>query len=131
MQASAKANNWETDSELLDQDLLIRRCMGNYALVERLLTRYADLVSQDCDLLETALKDEDPKALAQIAHRLKGTSATVGSRRTCELASLVEQESDAADWPVLRRIVAEIRDVHVSVTEYCRRSLGSYQRLDN
>lgn len=130
MQPNVKANNRGIDSELLDQDSLVERCMGNYELVERLLTRYMELVSQDCDLLERALSDEDAKTLALVAHRLKGTSATVGSSRTCQLATLVEQESEAADWPTLRSVVAEIREVHFRVTEHCRQSLGSYQHAD-
>lgn len=130
MHASAKVDVTGIDNDLLDQDSLVERCMGNYALVERLLTRYTDLVSQDCELLETALDDADAKALAQVAHRLKGTSSTVGSRRTSELAGRIEQESQAEDWPLLRSIVAEIRQVHIDVTKHCRQSLGSHRHVD-
>lgn len=131
MQASAIASARGIDSEFLDQDSLVERCMGNHALVQRLLTRYMDVVSQECDLLDTALRGEDPRSLAQVAHRLKGASATIGSSRTCELATLIEQESAAADWPLLSSIVAEIRDVHASVTQHYRESLSSYPRVVN
>lgn len=109
----------------------MQRCMGNQALVEHLLNRYMDVVSDDINLLEAALQGENPDALAQIAHRLKGTSATVGSSRTCKLAAQVEQESAAEDWALLNSIVAEIRDVHASVTQYYRESHVSHHRMHN
>lgn len=107
----------------------MQRCMGNQTLVERLLNRYMDLVSEEITSLETAVQGENQQAVKQIAHRLKGTSATVGSNRTCMLAAQVEQESSSDDWALLNSIVDEIRDVHTTVTEYYRESHGSRHRL--
>lgn len=131
MQATANATTRIIDSDLLDHDGLMQRCMGNQTLVEHLLNRYMDLVSHEITSLETAVQGANRQAVRQIAHRLKGTSATVGSNRTSALAAQVEQNSATEDWALLNSIVAEIREVHATVTDYYRDSRGSRHRMRN
>jgi len=46
---------------------------------------------QDLENLETGLESEDAEAVAMVAHRLKGASASVGAPCLCQRAAEIEQ----------------------------------------
>lgn len=127
--APVTATEKDSADELLNPQVLVERCMGNLSLAQRLLARFADSGRQDCDQLEAALRAGDLSSLATVAHRLKGSSATIGSNHMAQLASLIEQESKSSEGANLESIVVEIRDVQIEVSKQCQKSVEIYQAL--
>jgi ammonium transporter, Amt family len=74
---------------VLDLEALAQRCMGNTALVDRVLKRFAVQLDSDLIELDRALQAGDLPAFALISHRIKGMSANVEAhelRRLCAQA---------------------------------------------
>lgn len=119
----------EANGDFLNPQTLVERCMGNLDLVQRLLSRYADAGRQDCEQLEAALRAGDLTTLAFVAHRLKGSSVTIGFNRMASLASRIEAESKSSEPVNLEGIVAEICSVQIEVSKQCHKSIDIYQAL--
>lgn len=113
-----------SDIELLDYEWLIERCLGNVTLAQRLVSRYAESGQQDCDRLRAAQQAGDLRTVRSVAHRLKGSSAAIGSRRMAQLADIIEQQSDTLDAEDLLSKVLEISQAHVEVSQRCRELAG-------
>ena len=127
--ASMTATGREADEGYLDPQLLVERCLGNLDLVQRLLTRYMDSGSHDCQQLEAALQVGDLATIATIAHRLKGSSATIGSQRMTDLAALIETASRTNDVAELESLATEIGETQSEVRKHCQKSIAIYQAL--
>ena len=106
----------------LEYDELLARCMGNIALVERVLDKYQQSFDGDLADLEEGLAAENSDAVAGVAHRLKGASNNVGAsglgyqaaliedlareQRFSEIPSCVEQMRN--EWSLFAECVAEL-----------------------
>ena len=77
----------------LDLQDLVDRCLGNIALVERVVAKFEVGFHRDLVELEEALSNRDSAALATVAHRLKGASANVSAQRMHQTAAQVERLS--------------------------------------
>jgi HPt (histidine-containing phosphotransfer) domain-containing protein len=82
----------ETQASAFDFDELLNRCLGNLEFAERVLAKFQSRFDDDLVELEHALEVQDAEAVARVAHRLKGASATAAansiSHRAAEIESL-------------------------------------------
>jgi HPt (histidine-containing phosphotransfer) domain-containing protein len=76
---------------VLDLEALTQRCLGNTALVDRVLKRFAVQLNADLVELERALQGGDLPTFALVSHRIKGMSANVEARELRRLAADAEQ----------------------------------------
>lgn len=72
---------------------LFDRCLGNIALVERVIAKFEAGFHRDLEELESAVLNQDCQTAASVAHRLKGASANISARRIRETAADVERLS--------------------------------------
>jgi HPt (histidine-containing phosphotransfer) domain-containing protein len=83
---------------------LFRRCLGNLALVERVLHSFESHFEDDLDELEAALDSRSFERVAQIAHRMKGASSNVAATALAQELATIEESareecvSDALDY---------------------------------
>jgi HPt (histidine-containing phosphotransfer) domain-containing protein len=78
-------------SEILDWDGLCTRCMDNLDLVQRVLARFQEQLPGELLELESALERGDAQHVASVAHRIKGTSASVSATSLQKAAEQVEE----------------------------------------
>jgi HPt (histidine-containing phosphotransfer) domain-containing protein len=69
------------EAAVVDLSDLVDRCMGNLALVERIVAKIETNFDSDLAQLEAAILDQNNAATASVAHRLKGASANVSAQR--------------------------------------------------
>jgi Amt family ammonium transporter len=76
-----KPDRVETDDaeSLIDFAALSVRCMGNQALIDRLLAKMADRLPGDLSELESAIRQRDLSAAARMAHALKGVAGNLSA----------------------------------------------------
>jgi HPt (histidine-containing phosphotransfer) domain-containing protein len=79
--------------DVLDLEDLKARCLGNLALVERVLTKFADQLDRDLEQLEVAVQAGNGPAAAELAHRIKGIAASVSARSLFDDAATAEQRA--------------------------------------
>ncbi len=70
---------------------LRNRCMGNADLMRRVLKKFQRRFSEELAELNEALELGDTPRLARLAHRVKGTSASVSARRLQQTAAELEE----------------------------------------
>ncbi len=81
----------DQDPAALNHEELLARCMGNIEFAERVLAKFQDSFGQDLESLETELKSENAETVASVAHRLKGSSASVGAPGLNQYAAEIEE----------------------------------------
>ena len=62
---------------LFDREKLLNRCMGNDALVEKLITKFLGQLNDDLQMLGDGLSDNNAEEVVHAAHRIKGASANL------------------------------------------------------
>lgn len=77
--------------DVLDLQLGIERCFGDYSMFRKLVALFFDEVDQLVDEMYAACRAGDASQLARTAHRLKGTVVYLGARPASEATSRVEQ----------------------------------------
>ncbi len=85
--------NSETSSILpsIDRSSLLERCMGNFALVEKLNNAFLSSLPSEKVALQDAVAICDVNAIARIAHRLRGTASNMCALPLSDAAKNVEQ----------------------------------------
>jgi two-component system sensor histidine kinase/response regulator len=78
-------------------------------LLARLLTIYVQEAATDIAALDEALGRADAPAAARVAHKIKGTSATVGSPRVAAIAGRLETRTQAGDLAAAAALLADMR----------------------
>lgn len=78
------------DSEAVEFEGLVERCMGNLAFVERVLGKFQERFPQQVAELEGLLETKDAERLATVAHRMKGNSANVSATGLQQIAAEIE-----------------------------------------
>jgi HPt (histidine-containing phosphotransfer) domain-containing protein len=82
-------------SGVLDLEELRRRCMGNIELLHRVLKMFEQQTPLDIETMEKALRLQDTEAIARVAHRLKGSAASLSADGMRQAAAEVEDNSRA------------------------------------
>ncbi len=112
----------DSNSTVIDLDDIIARCMGNLDFVQRILVKFHQQAGKDLDELAAGLESADARHIAQVAHRLKGASASVAATRLREVVATIEQlgrsenlsevpdhlEQLRAEWELLGGYLAEL-----------------------
>jgi HPt (histidine-containing phosphotransfer) domain-containing protein len=78
-------------SDVLDVQSLMNRCMGNIDLVRRVLGKFQQRLPAELAELEGAWKLDDLEQVARVAHRVRGSSATVSAEGLARAASAIEE----------------------------------------
>ncbi len=81
----------ESIQGILNFEDLLARCLGNVDMAERILTKFQARIGLDLDELERGVDQQNAGAIAQVAHRIKGASASVSAPLLYELAAEIEQ----------------------------------------
>ena len=76
--------------------------MGNIDLMQRVLKMFQERIPEEMETMEKALKLRDTEQIARVAHRVKGTSASISADGLMRAATEIEDVSRAgrvADIP--------------------------------
>jgi HPt (histidine-containing phosphotransfer) domain-containing protein len=79
------------DFVVLDLEGLLNRCMGNIDLVQRLLAKFQQRLPEDLTELETMIEQGNPRQIAGVAHRIKGTSVSMSAQGLANAAAEIEE----------------------------------------
>lgn len=99
----------DQSSAALNYEELLARCMGNIEFAERVIEKFQSSFGQDLENLETGLQSEDAETVTTFAHRLKGSSASVGAHGLRQWAAEIEQLGRADRLPEARQPVRHLR----------------------
>jgi HPt (histidine-containing phosphotransfer) domain-containing protein len=80
---------------LFDQNKLLERCMGNNALMQKLLMAFLNSLPIEQESLDEAVRTEDWSSVARISHKLRGTALNMCATPLSEAALQVEVASRA------------------------------------
>jgi HPt (histidine-containing phosphotransfer) domain-containing protein len=111
----------QPDQAALDLEALKERCMGNLALVERVLAKFTGQLDTDLDALERAIETNNADQAAQLAHRIKGTAGSVSARHLYVNASLAEQRAQDKQVAELSSDLARMRNDRLELVETIER----------
>jgi HPt (histidine-containing phosphotransfer) domain-containing protein len=87
----------DTSGQVLDLPQLLGRCLGNLELAERCLVRFEQKLRADLEDVERAVDSHDYAALTQVAHRVKGSAATVSAISLADAAAALEDFARGRD----------------------------------
>ncbi len=80
-----------SNSQVVEFDDLVERCMGNLDFVERVLEKFQEGFPRQVAELESLLETRDSEGIAAIAHRMKGNSANVSATGLHRVAVEIEE----------------------------------------
>lgn len=93
----------------LDLEELKTRCLGRLDLVERLLSRFQQSMDDDLEQLDKAIQAESTNEIGQLAHRMKGSSLTVGAHGISEAANRLEASATTNQMQGIEALVSELK----------------------
>jgi len=67
-------------------------------------------IRSDAGAITGAAAIDDRRTILESAHRLKGTSGTIGDRRLCAISSQIEEAAADVPNPVGRLLLTELRE---------------------
>jgi HPt (histidine-containing phosphotransfer) domain-containing protein len=111
----------QADQATLDLEALKARCMGNLALVERVLAKFTGQLDNDLDAFERAIETDNAEQAAQLAHRIKGTAGSVAAGHLYLNASLAEQRAQVKQVAELSSDLARMRNDRLELAETIER----------
>jgi HPt (histidine-containing phosphotransfer) domain-containing protein len=111
----------QPDQATLDLEALKARCMGNLALVERVLAKFTGQLDNDLDAFERAIETDNAEQAAQLAHRIKGTAGSVAAVHLYLNASLAEQRAQDRQVAELSSDLARMRNDRLELAETIER----------
>jgi HPt (histidine-containing phosphotransfer) domain-containing protein len=118
----------DSDQEYpIDARELLDRCMDNIELAERVLTKLQSRFESDMVELEQTLAAKDMKALAGVAHRLKGAAANVAAHGLRNCAAELEEMAYAGAFEGLPAQLGLLRDKWSKLNESATSCLAPYR----
>ena len=111
----------QSDQAALDLESLKERCMGNLALVERVLAKFTGQLENDLDALEQAIETNNADQAVRLTHRIKGTAGSVSARHLYVNASLAEQRAQDKQVAELTSDLARMRIDRLELVETIER----------
>jgi CheY-like chemotaxis protein/HPt (histidine-containing phosphotransfer) domain-containing protein len=119
---------------VLDADEALAQCLGNPALLRKILVAFLDHLPRMHGAITQALAERDLDALTRASHTLKGTAGNISAQRVFEVARILEQSAragalgEAADYAeeLERELLLLERAVHASL-ETCEHGTLSGQ----
>ncbi len=93
-----------TDDPAVDHSVLDAMCGGDVDFVRELLGDFIKINREVVDLLSQAVAEENAHGVAEIAHKLKGSSGTAGARRLAAITGDLEVAGEGAAWDEIQRL---------------------------
>jgi HPt (histidine-containing phosphotransfer) domain-containing protein len=87
------------------------RMMGSVPMARRMLDRFVTSAQADCDLIESTVRDGDRRAIASLAHRLRGGAQTMAAARVATLAGEIEQAAPSDSIQNLLMMVDQLKSM--------------------
>ena len=100
----------ESTYETFCRDELLRRCMGNLQLLDRVLSTFQQTFNVDLEQLQQDLKHEDLGAFAKRAHKIKGASGNAGAYRVQHAAAELETAARNGQAEPLAGMMEKLRE---------------------
>ena len=107
------------DSQAIEFESLVDRCMGNLEFAERVLEMFQEQFPQQVAELERLLETEDVERLANVAHRMKGNSANVSAPGLHQIVAKIE---DLCRADRVGEVSIHIDRLHHELARYLDRS---------
>lgn len=104
-----------TDTDIVDVDELLGRCLGNLQFAERILEVFQERFTTDLDELEAAIEAAEMEHVAAITHRLKGACANAAAH---SLRDRISQLRQAACAGAVDEVSLHYRDLRNDWTEF-------------
>lgn len=92
-----------------DLEELKTRCLGRMDLVERLLSRFQQSLDDDLEQLDQAIQAESTNDIGHLAHRMKGSSLTVGAHGISDAAHRLETSVATNQMEDIKAFVSELK----------------------
>jgi HPt (histidine-containing phosphotransfer) domain-containing protein len=96
--------------DTMDWGELSARCLGNAALIRRVVDAFHQCLDQELQQLYDASQRRDDVQLAHVAHRLKGSAANLGARRIEREAAEIERLAREQAWQQVTDHLARLPD---------------------
>ena len=81
-----------TEDQIFCPDQLVERCLGRIDFAQRVLDVFLSNMNRDVDELLEAIHQKNGRQLAQTAHRIKGSAASISARRLQQLMAEIEED---------------------------------------
>jgi HPt (histidine-containing phosphotransfer) domain-containing protein len=92
----------------LDLKELRDRCMNNDAFVQRILTKFQSLFTDEVDLLVDAVEEANWEQAALVAHRIKGASLNIAANPLGQLASTIELRCRSSEPISSQEVISQL-----------------------
>ena len=106
--SQSNLSNPTDEAPAVDFVALLGRCLGNFKIVERVITTFRDSGWSDLNQLQEALEQADYQSVVEISHRFKGAASNVSATRLAKLLAQSEQFGKEKDHSELTWILVEI-----------------------
>jgi Amt family ammonium transporter len=93
-----------------DFAMLLRRCMGDRELLDRVVAKFLERSTADLDKIEQCIGRGDAAQLEELGHGLKGAAANISAAGLRKLAAKIEGRGRAADLHDAPALLAELRN---------------------
>jgi HPt (histidine-containing phosphotransfer) domain-containing protein len=106
-------------TDILDRDSAVRRLGNNEEFYNRMLALFFEYSAEQLENIAEAVQTENANTLHFLAHKLQGSSASVGANRIRQRALELENIGVTADWRRATAILEQLRDEMNILREYC------------
>jgi HPt (histidine-containing phosphotransfer) domain-containing protein len=103
-----------------DFDFALRQCCGDRERTHRLLSRFAERVSPDCAEIRQAADADDADGVRRLAHRMKGSAATLAVHAVRALAAQVEELAASQHMDRARALLGELEQACATFADEIR-----------
>lgn len=100
-----ESTNDARSEQAVDLAGLLGRCLGNFKMVERVLSTFCATGKSDLEQLQVAIQAADFQAAADISHRFQGAASNVSATKLRELLKRSEQLAKAQNHAELLMIL--------------------------
>jgi HPt (histidine-containing phosphotransfer) domain-containing protein len=102
----------------LDFPQLVKRCLGNVALAERLLSNFEQRFETELSRLRDGMQAQNSQLVARVAHQLKGAAANLAAGGLQQISAEIEQRGRADRWDEVDALLVQLRHEWHRFTEY-------------
>lgn len=108
----------------VDVMALMGRCLGNFKIVERVLSMFLVTGKSDLNQLQVAIESQDFEAIAEFSHRFRGASSNVSATKLCEIISSIEQQARSRNDEELPSLLTQLHSEWEDVERYLQDMLS-------
>ncbi|MEN9231397.1 MAG: PAS domain S-box protein [Thermostichus sp. DG02_5_bins_236] len=111
--SAASAPPTESAAEAIDAATFktLEAAIGSQAVLQEMINSYLQEGQTQIGSLQSAFIERDPQALYRWAHRLKGSSSTLGAKELARLCQEVERltRTESIDWTLMESVFSQIQ----------------------